>query len=143
MKIGDYELVNEEKVNRAILGMAKSNGVLAGGVGEDATDEAKIAEYDRLGGLIKLNGDKVKMGSFFDFKNKKPREEPEVILEFNINGKVVEIAASEPLPPVVRAAKEAEQGEIAAAQEESEKPKGAKGNFLGRGRKPKADESEE
>lgn len=125
MNLGDYELVNEEKVTRAIQGTVNSRGLATGGVGEDASDEAKLAEYDRLGGLIRYKGDRVKMGSFYNFKDKKPFEEPVIMLQFSINGKNVEIAADKPLPNEVRAAKALEQGEAeerAAEEEDEEKP---------------------
>ena len=91
------------------------------GVGPEASDEAKIVEYDRIGGAIFLNVDKVKNGCFYDFKNKKPFETPEVLLEFRINDKVVTVPADEPLPPLVRAAKEA-QNEEQATDDEDENP---------------------
>lgn len=107
MELLGFELANPEKVERAIFGMVADQGRLVGGVGEDASDEAKIAEYDRLGGLI-TQGDKkykVKTGSFYDFKERKPRETPQVVLLFkDLNGEEVEVGADEEIPMEVRAA---------------------------------------
>lgn len=143
----EFELVNEDKAERTINGTIGRNASMVGGVGQDASPEAKIAEYDRLGGLIKYSGDTVKKGSFYDFKAKKPIAEPVIKLQFNINGKVVEVDASEPLPPLVRAAKEAEQGVVAETEGDDEKPQGKKGNLIGGGKKAakpkKAEESDE
>lgn len=124
MILGDYELVNEDKVTRAIFGTVNSRGTATGGVGEDAPEEAKLAEYDRLGGLIRYKGDNVKMGSFYDFPGKKPFADPIVMLQFNINGHVVDVPATEQLPPMVRAAKLAEQG--VEEEKETEAPKPAR-----------------
>lgn len=94
-KIKEFELVNDEKVNRAIYGSVGREGRLSGGVGENATDEAKIAEYDRLGGLIKKDGNKVKTGSFYDFEKKGVREEPAISFEATIDGNLVEVDEDE------------------------------------------------
>ena len=103
--VGGYELVNAEKVDRAILGSMSAGGQLQGGVGEKASDEVKLAEYDRLGGLVRKNGRKVKMGSFYDFENKKPREEPEVVLVFrDLEGNEIEVPEGEEVPLEARAA---------------------------------------
>lgn len=107
-----FELVNADKVHRAIFGTTGRGGIPVGGVGEGASSAAILAEYDRLGGLIRLNSDTVKMGSFYDFKGRKVRDEADVKLVFKVNGKTVEVAADEPLPPIVRAAKQvAEEAE--------------------------------
>lgn len=126
MNIGPYQLINEDKAYRAVSGTVNSRGLEQGGVGEAASDEAKLAEYDRLGGAVFLDGSKVKMGSFYDFKAKKPRETPEVLLQFNINGKVVEVPTDEPLPPLVQAAKLVEQGEVPEATGASMTTNGSK-----------------
>lgn len=136
----EFELINDEKVDRAINGTLGRLAMRAGGVGEDATGEQKIAEYDRLGGGITLNGDRVKPGCFYDFKTKKPFAEPDIQLQFAINGKKVEVAAGEPLPPLVQAAKKAEQGVVEDAEEE--KPSRKSTTLIGSGKKAakKADE---
>lgn len=107
-----YQLVNGDKLERAINGNIGAEGQLQGGVGQDASEEAVIAEYDRLGGLIlNKNGYKVKTGSFYNFdrKVKAPRKEPEVMLVFrDVNGHEVEVSEDEPLPVEVRAAQAAE-----------------------------------
>lgn len=104
-KLEGYVCVNEEKLNRAIHGSMASGGKLEGGVGEDAPKKDILVEYDRLGGLIKKNGIKVKMGSFYDFENKQARTKPNVILLFtDIQGTVVKVPEGEALPPTVAAA---------------------------------------
>ena len=75
MKVGEYQLVNDEKLDRAINGNLTQGGKLIGGVGLDATDEQILAEYDKLGGLIKKDGLKVKQGCFWDVEEKKAFEE--------------------------------------------------------------------
>ncbi len=76
VSFGDYLLVNHEKLDRVINGAMASQGKLGGGLGKDASAEAIIAEYDRLGGLILTKGgQKVEMGTFYDFVNHKPKDE--------------------------------------------------------------------
>ena len=130
-KIGEYKLVNPDKVDRAINGVTNDNtGDLIGGVGEDASDEMMLAAYDRLGGLIKnKNGDNIKSGCFCDYKESKkqsrlqkkvvvvPIEEPKVILEFRtavleqgrIVNQVVEISEDKPIPMKVKVALKAQE----------------------------------
>lgn len=103
--IKDYELVNHDKLQRAIFGSVAGGGSLKGGVGEDASDGAKLAEYDRLGGLIRKGGRKVKTGSFWDFSKKKPREKPQVVFVFrDLEGNEVEIAEGKEIPLEIQAA---------------------------------------
>lgn len=129
MEINGYTLVNPDKVERAINGSVTSKGMMLGGVGEEATDEAKLAEYDRLGGLVTRGTDKVKMGSFYDFKLKKPRETPEIVFVYRVNGQLVEVPDGEVLPGEVRAAKILEEANEASFDEDAdvgeEKPKKA------------------
>lgn len=66
-----YELPNDEKYDRAVYGSMGQGGKLIGGVGDDASDELILAAYDRLGGLILKDGDKVQMGCFCDFEESK------------------------------------------------------------------------
>lgn len=104
-KILGYECVNEEKVNRAIFGSMTSGGVLKGGVGENAIDEVKLAQYDKLGGAILEGTSRVKMGSFWDFQKNCMREKPEVIYTFrDLEGDKVEIPKGEEVPIAVKAA---------------------------------------
>lgn len=149
-----FELTNEIKVSRVIEGTIGRMGKNEGGIGPDAAPEAILAAYDRLGGGIKLDGDRVKRGCFFDFSKQKVFDKPEVILEFNINGKIVEVSADQPLPPLVRAAKEAAQGKVAEPEEEKEEDTDMPGEkttrsksttHIGSGKKAgkKADESDE
>lgn len=108
MIVGEYNLVNEEKVERAIKGSTNAEGIYVGGVQkEDGSyeDAALIAEYDRLGGLITRENDKIKTGSFYDFKAKRPRAVPEVFFVYRVNDKEVEVPDGKELPGLVRAAK--------------------------------------
>lgn len=102
-------MVNDEKVQRAMHGSVASKGLMVGGVGEDADDDAILAEYDRLGGLVKKGRHNVKTGSFYDFKNKRPHKTPKPMLVFSVNGEIVEVEADKPLPIEVQAAEIANQ----------------------------------
>jgi hypothetical protein len=72
--INGFVLENDEKVYRAIYGSSVSKGKMLGGLLNDKglTDPDKIedidllAEYDRLGGFITKDGNKVKNGCFYD-----------------------------------------------------------------------------
>lgn len=88
--VGEFVLMNDEKVDRAIFGSLTRLNTRAGGVGPDAQPNALLAEYDRLGGFIAKNGLKVKEGSFFDFKIRKPRAEPIVSFILNVEGENIE-----------------------------------------------------
>ena len=104
-KLEGYVCVNVAKLDRVINGNMASGGKLEGGIGEDAPEMKILVAYDRLGGLIKKDGIKVKTGSFYDFENKKARTKPEVMLLFtDVTGKVVEVPEGEALPPAVAAA---------------------------------------
>lgn len=110
MKIGSYTLANADKVDRAINGTVVSQGRLTGGVGADAKPAAILAEYDRIGGLILKDGKyKVKTGSFYDIKGKKPHAKPKPKLVFTVNGETVEVDADKPLPLEVQAAQLADE----------------------------------
>jgi hypothetical protein len=114
------ELVNEEKVNRVVMGNLGKDGALIGGLGEDASPEAIVAAYDKIGGLIRKNGDTIRTGSFYDFKGKKPHAKPQVEYVYRINGKEVYVPEGQELPGLVKAAKVLEAQE---AEEAEEKPK--------------------
>ena len=103
-----YEFCNPEKVDRALNGTLRSGGHLEGGVKKaDGTwDEAELlAEYDKLGGLIKKGGDSIQTGSFYDFKNRTKREKPEIIFEFRVAGEKVLVPEGRELPGVVKGAR--------------------------------------
>ena len=133
MTIGEYVLANPDKVERATNGTVLDQGQMKGGVGIEydkkgnvTNGEAILAEYDRLGGLILKDGKyKVKTGSFYDFQEKKPFEDPEPVLLFSVNGEIVEVSADEPLPIEVRAALSA--GEKKAAKKKKSVAKKGKG----------------
>ena len=90
-----FVLVNDEKVDRALHGSMGSQGKLVGGVGDEAKDEAILAEYDKLGGLILQDGIKVKSGAFWDFAKKVARKEPLVSYEIAVDGEVIEVNKEE------------------------------------------------
>jgi len=91
-KFGTFELVNEDKVERVVVGTTNSEGAFVNGLGEDADPLDILTEYDRQGGLIRgREGQKVKTGSFFDFKRKAARKAPEIVYVFRVNGQSVEL----------------------------------------------------
>lgn len=123
-KVKGYDIVNPEKAERAYAGTPDRNGGYKGGVRKpDGTydDDAFLAEYDRLGGLVRKNGDTVKMGSFYDFANRKPREKAEVYFEFRINGRLTQVKEGEPEPMVVKAARVNAELEKEEREEKAEK----------------------
>lgn len=126
MEIKGFSLINEEKVERTLNGVPRSDGTAIGGVGSGAYFEngvwkregnelseeevndlstAILAEYDKLGGAIKRGNDPVKTGSFYDFKGKKPFKNPKVICTYKVNGKFVDVPDGEEEPGEVKAAK--------------------------------------
>jgi hypothetical protein len=131
MEIKGFSLINEEKVERALKGTVNSlNERIGGVIAEDGTyDEGELlAEYDKLGGLITRGGDKVKTGSFYDFRNKKALKEPKVVFIYNINGKIVEVEDGKELPGIVKAARMLEQDEeeVEEVEEKVEKKRKSK-----------------
>ena len=156
MNIKGYTLVNGDKIERALNGTPRGNGTPIGGVGAgayyetgvwklagreldpeetDALENAVLAEYDKIGGLILDGKDKVKTGSFFDFKGKSPRKTPAIVHQFAVNGKVIDVPAGANVPGEVRALKymqEQEEQETVTSEESEdgdveEKPKKGKG----------------
>lgn len=96
IKVGTFKLQNLDKLLRVTEGQTNSKGDLLKGVGEDAAPELIIARYDKIAGYITgKDGAKVKTGCFYDFKNRKPFEEPKVIYIFRIDGSIVELPADE------------------------------------------------
>lgn len=126
MKILNFDLVNDEKVERALHGNIGAEGKLVGGVGDDASPEAILSEYDRLGGLVRKGKYNVKMGVFYDFEKQKPREEFEVVFVMKaLDGDTVEVADGEPIPMEVKAAeakkeKEAKKKKVKKSVEDDE-----------------------
>jgi len=90
MFIGKYKLEYQPKIDRAIQA-----------VGTD--EKAILIEYDRLGGYITLNGEKVKNGSFWDYKAGIARIKPEVV--------------------VIKKARAATEEKVVVEEAEEEKPK--------------------
>lgn len=130
--IGEFSLDNDEKRERALHGTGRRDprtGITNSGVGDVASEEALLAEYDRLGGLILKDGLKVKSGSFYDFEAKKPREEPDVKFEMLVDGRV--IYATEAQAKAIQAAKDqaaeiTEQAAQEAEERTGQKKKGRK-----------------
>lgn len=95
IKLGDFELLSDEKVGRAvdqvegispILKSAVVNGQkrevvddnLTNAIGKLPKDKAIITLYDRLGGAIRFEKRKVALGTFFDFESGLPQENIEI-----------------------------------------------------------------
>ena len=95
MIVGEYDLVHEGKLRRAIEGTVVSGGKVLPGVGPEASDAEIVAEYDRLGGLIRKDGLKVKTGCFYDFEEKKAFEKPELSFEISIDESIVDVSEAE------------------------------------------------
>lgn len=89
--INGFQIENAEKLERVVLGVVSRGGVLEGGLGVDAEPELVLAHYDKLAGFITKDGVKVKTGSFWDFKARAPRKEPQIMFIFNIGGDNVEV----------------------------------------------------
>lgn len=116
MIINGYKLGNEDKVERALHGTIGQKGALQGGVGDEASDEAKIAEYDRLGGLITKDGHRIKTGCFYDFKKKVAFKDPQVVFIFRgLRGQEIEVKDGAALPMEVQAA-EQERADVATEE---------------------------
>jgi hypothetical protein len=94
MQVNEFDLVNQEKVQRAIDGFTYE-GKRMGGLPSGYKPEDLLAEYDRLGGYITKDGVKVKNGSFYDFVNKCPRKEPEIKFETEVEGEIMEVTEDE------------------------------------------------
>ena len=95
MLYNGFECVNGEKLERAIHGLKNGDKEVFRGVGDKATPDAILANYDKLGGLVLKDGQIVKMGSFYDFAKKKPREVAEVTFLVEIDGNRVEVSEDE------------------------------------------------
>lgn len=142
MIIQGYSLTSEEKFDRALNGTLLSDSTRKGGVGNGAYHEdgvwkrnnvelteeevsklefALLAEYDRFAGTIRRGNDQVKLGSFWNFKGRKPHEKPHVVFVYRFGHKVVEVADGVELPGEVKAQKVLEQ-----VQEEEKKVKRVK-----------------
>lgn len=124
MQLKKYRLLNAVKVERALTGNPNSGGQATSKVVKKADgsfDEAELlAYYDRLGGaIVNEKGDKVQIGSFWDFSLNKPFEKPKVKLIFRINKKEVVVNEDEEKPAIVKAAQQ-------LAKEEKKLEKGKK-----------------
>lgn len=90
-----YTINNPEKLRRAVDGSQSNEPEARKGVGEKATAEAILAAYDKLGGLIKKGDLKLKVGSFYDFKNRRPRKEPAISFLTMVDGMEIEVTEEE------------------------------------------------
>lgn len=126
--VREFELVDPIKVDRVLNGTTNNRGGLTPGIMQNGEfdEDVLLAEYDKIGGLVRLDGNKVKMGSFYDFRNRKAFEKPEVMLTFKVNGKFVDVPADKELPPIVKAAKMLEDETNAELEEKQEKKRGRK-----------------
>lgn len=91
--LNGFKCENLSKLNRAAEAVGSND------------DAALLAEYDRIGGYITKNGEKVKTGSFYDFKAKAARKKPQIVFIYSVNGSLVEVPEGAELPGEVRAAK--------------------------------------
>lgn len=98
-----YVAENVEKWDRAVNGTIIDQGGLIGGVGKDASPEAKLVAYDKLGGYITFEGRKVKTGAFWSFDDNAAVESPEPVLLFRVDGENVEVPVGAQLPIEVQA----------------------------------------
>jgi len=125
MEIQGYILSNLEKLDRALNGVQLSNSNRSGGVGNEAyfdgvwkrgdkelseeevvkLEFAVLAEYDKFAGTIKRGEDKVKNGSFWNFKAKKPHITPIVEFVYRFGNKVITVPDGVELPGEVKAKK--------------------------------------
>ena len=123
-EINGFHLENPDKLTRVIYGDMNRGGMLSGGLGEDATPELVLANYDKLAGYITKDGVKIKLGSFWDFKKKAPRENPGVMFVFNVSGDKVEVDDPKNLAAAISTVSVAR-----AKKEEAVKAKKAKSKF--------------
>lgn len=103
--IDGFKLENPDKVERAVHGDMGRNGALEGGLGDEVASKNPslvLARYDKLAGYITKDGIKIKTGSFWDFKAKAPRKEPEVMYIFNVGGDRVEVDDPKNLSDAIR-----------------------------------------
>lgn len=96
--VNGFTLENDDKLFRTVFGEMGRAGVQEGGVGEGADPYTVLVAYDRKGGLITKDGVKVMSGAFWDSKTKKPRAEPLVVLEYNVQGNFIRVSDPSELP---------------------------------------------
>ena len=94
--IDGFVLENPMKLERVVLGDVKRAGVPEGGLGEDADPMLVLAHYDKIAGYITkdVGGSKrvkIKTGSFWNFRTKKPHETPQIMYLFRVGGEMIEV----------------------------------------------------
>jgi len=126
-QVDGFVLQNSDKIERVINGDMGRDGGMTGGIGEKEARENPtllLARYDKLAGFITKDGVKIKTGSFWDFKKKCPREEPEVMYIFRVGGESVEVDDPRNLAAAISTVQK-----VVAEKEERVKEKKAKSKF--------------
>jgi len=129
LKVAGFTLVNADKVQRALEGQPTPSGENKGGIARpdgSYDDMELLAEYDRMGGLIKKGTDNLKVGSFWDFKAKKPHAEPKVVFLYRVNGQLIEVPDGSELPGLVKASRILAEANAEAQEEAPKKRKSRK-----------------
>lgn len=137
MEIKGFELAGQEKLERVILGKQDSSGHLVGGLGlfdeegkavdsegKELNGDLILALYDKEGGLIKKDGIRIKTGSFWDFRFKRARTEPDIMYNFPVGaGDFVEVRDPSELGKAIQTIELAKQGKAQAFKEKKSKSK--------------------
>lgn len=119
--IDGFSLINAEKLDRVISGVVGREGKSFGGIGEKFDDAGNLtngaeilAAYDKLGGLVLKDGNKLKTGCFYDFEKKQAKKTPEIVYIFrDLEGDEVEVPEGEEVPLEVKAAEIAQKAKAA------------------------------
>ena len=126
MIVNGFKLENPDKIARVIHGDMGRSGGLEGGMGEEEAEknpELVLARYDKIAGYITKDGVKIKTGSFWDFKLKAPRKEPDVLYIFNIGGPKVEVTDPSKLAQAISTVKKVQAEEENKVKEKKSKSK--------------------
>lgn len=93
LKDTGFECVNADKLERVVYGTMGRSGELEGGIGDKASSDDILANYDRIAGLVRKDGTKIKTGSFWNFARgiNAPHKKPIVKYIFNVGGDEVEV----------------------------------------------------
>lgn len=91
--IDGFVLTDMDKLARVVHGKMGRMGDLVGGLGLEAKPKDVLAAYDRIAGLIKKDGYKIKTGSFWNFTRgvNAAHKEPKVKYLFQIEGETIEV----------------------------------------------------
>ena len=124
--VNGFVMENQDKIDRVKYGDMGRSGTLEGGIGEEEAaknPELVLARYDKIAGFITKDGVKIKTGSFWDFKLKAPRKEPEVIYIFNVGGDKVEVTDPSKLAQAISTVETVRASEEAKVKEKKSKSK--------------------